>query len=356
MSIDMTDMLLTRLEQQQTTTDITPDDYWDNAGVSNVRSSSDSDPTKYYDPREAFKEGGDKRAVATLLPERGPRGVIVPRATRGGRSSGYDPYKPTIVNIDPDIKGQCSVVDLSKLNNDMIAEAYNSTLDIANPKLAAAMTFRKLAIGTEPVGMPAYEQQEVLEPLSPVPGAYVASHARINKTLKKNVQVAPQVKQVRPIQSLNEKASMFTHPASTQLPVKVASTHVAPTFQQDSQEPSRASLFDKHNRQQDHKVPSDGYSIVPPAEQVVYEVDGFGHLTAPYHKVIREGINLVLVYDNRYTGGQKFFPEPNDNKTLIVDVKSHPCVYKVMAPGIQFMLDVYDVCVLFIVEEAVKGE
>src|ERR1700677_1106729 len=59
-----------------------------------VRSSSDADPTKYYDPSEAHREV-DGKAINSLLPSRAKvSGIIIPRSNRFGQTLGSNPHKP----------------------------------------------------------------------------------------------------------------------------------------------------------------------------------------------------------------------------------------------------------------------
>lgn len=361
--IDQADLILQAIEKEQRG-EIVADSFWDQAG-SDVRSSNDAHPDVYTDPSSHSREWNGT-PVASLLPSRGPRGIVIPRATRFGRSRGWDPHKPIMVNIDPDVPGGASVVDMSKLTPEAVDAAVAETSNLPNYKLAASVAFRKLAVGTEPIGMPVADSIQHTAPQQPahplgLAGAYVAP--RMERGVQKNVQV----NNARPAAAFGQ--------------AKLATVNQQPVIQKDGVDPLaekeaealEAKLFEQavlqrrpepvaqpprnlanmFNQAAVNKPPAINNHPAIPSENVTYEVEGFGHLTSPYHRVIRDGIVLVLVYDNNFTAGQKFFPA-NSDKSLIVDVHNHPSVYKVMVPGIKFTLDNYDICVLLIADERDK--
>src|SRR5262245_40742528 len=96
---------------------IQSDPFWD-AGGSSVRCSSDGENSdKYADPHQHVMEHSG-RSIASLMPSgpRGLRAVVIPRSNHLGESTGFNAHTPRVVNIDPDIKGQSCVVDLSRIN------------------------------------------------------------------------------------------------------------------------------------------------------------------------------------------------------------------------------------------------
>lgn len=401
----MTNSIVTEINHDQILDELEglqKDAFWDGSGTSDVRSSSDHNPGLYYDPASAYKEK-DNRSVASLLPSRGPRGVIIPRASRFGRSLGWNPEQPVIVNIDPNIEGGSSVVDLSKLTKDQVNQAVIETAHITNPRLAAAVAFRKLAVSTTPVGMPGIENRPEVDYGHPAAmgGAYVAPKASLGggqvpqvtrATPVNSIQPRPVVqpselyqKGLQPVQtpSIDEEEALrmenqllaqeAAHRVGTSEIVNRQVNNSARQFKEGQgnytnqsialgqfEGASRAALFEK--KAYAEKAVSNG-SFSPhkntPNEEVTFEVDGFGHLTTAYHAVVRDNISLVLVYDKDFKGGSKFFPQASDTKKLIVDVRSHSKVYQVMSPGIHFNLDYQgqhlEICVLLIVDEADKN-
>jgi hypothetical protein len=88
-----------------------------------------------------------------------------------------------------------------------------------------------------------------------------------------------------------------------------------------------------------------------PTEWVTFEIEGFGEHRAPYHRVIRSGSNLVLVYDTNCDGTQRFFPRTTD-KPLGIHVAGEPVAYFAHTTGIEFSDDGVDYCVLLVEHEA----
>lgn len=165
-----------------------PDQFWDGKMGGGVRASSTGQAaSQYQDPSTAYFEGNGGRSIAQCLPTgAGARGVIVPRATWWGGSRGFDPHKPRLMNVDPDIKGQSSVVDYSKLDKEIVAAAYQAAWEqvgeYGDPRLIAAQAYRNLAVSTEPVGMSGSQMRSLPDPNQgqpPIPGmdVYVAPKA-----------------------------------------------------------------------------------------------------------------------------------------------------------------------------------
>lgn len=351
------DQILNDIEEVQrgsSDDEIKLDKYWDQSGAGAVRTSSDQDPTKYYDSSQAYRES-DGRSLASLLPSGRdlPRGTVIPRARRFGGSMGWNPHKPQIVNIDPDIPGQASVVDLSQITPELVEAAMQKTAHITDPRLAAASVFRKLACGTEPINQPRVKPEEDDRAHHGVlAGAYV-----VPKSTRGGAQIQPK-QSIKPSERFAQRQPVSLVQGN---PPRIEKTGNAPLteaeatqienqmIQQMKSEPKLASKFDQSKQ----KTANKSQVASEPAELVTYEVDGFGHITYPYHKAIREDFCLVLAYDTSFSG-HKFFLEPNDKKPLIVDVHSHAQVYKVLSTGIHFTLDDYEICVLLIVDEAEK--
>jgi hypothetical protein len=165
---------------------ISADPFWDGQTGGNVRCSMDgAAASQYQDPSTQFFEGNGGRSIASLLPgsSRGLRGVVIPRATTFGGSRGFDPHKPRLMNIDPDIKGQSCVVDLSKITKESMEEAFieaaQNPVAASDIRLLAAQTFHNLAVGYEPVGMGPSRGPRLVERRSPLGdfGAYVVPSA-----------------------------------------------------------------------------------------------------------------------------------------------------------------------------------
>jgi hypothetical protein len=370
--IDQADYILQQIEQQQSATlaEIKYDPYWDGKKSTAVRCSTDGDPTKYYDPSTQYFERNGGRSLGSLLGD-GPVGVVIPRSTRFGISKGWNPHKPCLVNIDPEISGQSSVVDLSKLTKEMVNTAIAETEHIPDPSLAASLAFRKLAIATDPIklNVPVVGRTDNTQPQAqtrlPPPGfagCYVVPKATRGggqepmpaKLVNKPNLAVPVIEK----QGTDPLTPEEAYQIENQMLAEVYARQTPVAAKQPVKSPSE--LFHKKSGQMVNSKPGKNPQIQvnadvsAPTELVTYEVEGFGQLTTSYHKVVREDICLVLCYDKNFTTGQKFFPQPNKDKTLVVDVTSHPTVYKVISSGIHFSLDNLEICVLLIIEEASK--
>ena len=91
--------------------------------------------------------------------------------------------------------------------------------------------------------------------------------------------------------------------------------------------------------------------ISAPTRWVTFEIEGFGEHRAPYHRVIRNESTLVLVYDTRCAGAQRFFPRTTD-KPLGIYVDGESLAYYAHTTGIEFSDGNIDYCVLLIEREA----
>ncbi len=70
-----------------------------------------------------------------------------------------------------------------------------------------------------------------------------------------------------------------------------------------------------------------------------------------YHEVIKNDCVLVLVYNNNFKGGGKFFP-PVTDKLMAVKVEGHDNVYFVNSYGTRFQHGGCEYCLLVIDQDA----
>ena len=90
---------------------------------------------------------------------------------------------------------------------------------------------------------------------------------------------------------------------------------------------------------------------VIPSVWVTFEIEGFGEHRAPYHDVIRNGNNLVLVYDKTVPGGQRFFPRANEHP-IGLNIDGSDKALMVFTTGIEFEDRGREYCVLLVEQEA----
>ena len=95
----------------------------------------------------------------------------------------------------------------------------------------------------------------------------------------------------------------------------------------------------------------DKMQATAPTQWVTFEIEGFGEHRAPYHRVIRSNNSLVLVYDTKCDGAQRFFPRTTD-QPLGIHIAGESTAYYAHTTGIEFHDAGIDYCVLLIEREA----
>ncbi len=345
---------------------ISRDDFWDGKRGGGVRCSSEGDAaTQYHDPTTQTMEGSYGRSVASLLPTgaRGLRGVIVPRSTPGGGSLGFDPHRPTLINIDPDIKGQSCVVDLSKLTRESMQAAYKEALD--NPLvnndlgLAASYAFSKVAVGNEPVGMgqsPGPVFQDRAAPFGGI-GTYVVPKASLGggqitdnqgfQPLDGRNMPNPMSPSVAPRKKLMPNKETFKSVEPELLPLDEAPAVMkSSSFQDQTPAPIKA---DKRVRPVVSVQPTK--LSARPSTKVTFETEGWGTFEAVYHGIIKNGTLLVLVYETDFKEGLKYFP-PSCDKLIAARIEGTNRIYYVHSTGSRFEHAGHEYCLLIIDSES----
>jgi hypothetical protein len=431
-----------------------PDAFWDTKSGGGVRCSSEgSEGNRYHDPGSAYSEITG-RSVASLLPGGpGVRGVIVPRATWWGGSRGFDPHQPRLMNIDPDIKGQASVVDLSQFSKEAVAAAYELAWqqvgDYGDPRLVASQAYRNLAIDTEPVGMGPDSRRSPVEarqaplmgldtyvvpkaapgggqmPLQPIqplammpeevpvspsvatgapskpkadPGSVLAynkpedtskmTKAQYRQAAKESsaalmaklgvqrdpraaeedeqqivvLDTPPVPRQPRPQpQPRTEQNPVFQEQAAPRAQLVGVPAPQAPQTQQYSppggfrdQTPVQAQPQFLPGMLQGQPVaqPTSIQQGQPPTTEVLFEIEGWGQIPLAYHKVIRNGLLLVLGWDKRWPTGKSF--PPASDKVMAAHVKGTNKVFFVHSTNSTFEDGNIEYCILLIAKEAVQ--
>jgi hypothetical protein len=438
-----------------------PDPFWDGKSGGGIRCSSDGQAGNYY--HDASAVGGFEahalsgRSMASLLPGLGYglRGVVVPRATWWGGSRGFDPHKPRLMNIDPDIDGQASVVDVSQFSKEVVAQAYELAWqqvgEYGDPRLVAAQAYRNMAVGTEPVGMKAQGNNGYDERLAPLGGldTYVVpkaapgggqimpmrpirqngmsddvpvspsvapgpppkpdmdpdsvlafnrpddpnkmtkaqyrqaaressqalmdklgvQRARGNWTEEEQQQVVvlreqvdnrrgqmPQTRMEEPVfQDQQQPRQTQEALQTTQLPPKqligAPRPNLAPPVASgfNDQTPFPVRPFPQPFQQHNQSLPAIPDQAGPPTTEVIFEIEGWGQIPLAYHKVIRNGMLLVLGWDKRWTTGKSF--PPAAEKVMAAHVRGTDKVFYVHSTGSTFEDSNMEYCILLIAKE-----
>lgn len=278
---------------------------------------STPDPTAYHDPSSQQLEIAGGGTIASKLPPRmGLRGTIIPRATPMGGSRGCNPHKPGVVQIDPRPNMPAIKLDIGALDEAIIEDAFTKAGG-DDMRQIAFNTFRQLA--------------------KRVP---IAHSTR-----------AAQVGQRDPVQNA---AIVPSAPTGLEAPARPASFGSTPV---ESSRPASVIPPSVRLASATMQPQVNNNAVQPPTVKVTFEVAGFGTFETAYHRVVRgdDDISLVLVYDNRFQGGLKYFPQPSDSP-MFVDVHDLPCVFQVRSAGLRFVVDNLEMCVLLIEQVAEKEE
>lgn len=243
------------------------------------------------------------------------------RGTPGTTVGRMHTRPPTILNI-VNSEGVGFPMDLSQVTQDKMAEAAVPQTAYANSTDAAVATYHRLASGqSRPASTsrnPAYTGSVVAQLAQPAaPGL---------STRRRAIQVG----QPEPA------------PVSAPEPQRGPA---APGYVEQGVRQTRPNLM---------APPQMLDRVDPPAQQVTYEVPGYGPLDNFYHQVIRTGDHLVLVYDKRYVG-QRGFPRHSDSQ-LGMRVHGTDNLFVVQTTGIEFELDSKSLCLLSIVSEGSYNE
>lgn len=315
------------------------------------------DPSAYHDPSSLRLASQAGRSVADMLPSRnGLRGTVLPRSTAFGGSRARKAHTVGMVQIDPHVPGEDPIkIDISELDEEVVEQAFNSVdgEDISN---IAYNTFRVLA-GKEPMTeFP--DDQKMENPIMPerqMPNAYTVPRTASGRKVAAEKAAASRpasfsggpsvpLAQGHRLEQLQESdINMLNEVATVDRPSKVIS--VTPL----SERLSGAAT-----------VPSDRSNqntVQPPSHRVTFEIAGFGTFETSYHRVVQgeDGISLVLVYDTRFHGGLKYFPQVSENE-LFVDVHELPYIFKVRSAGLKYRVDDLEHCVLLVEKSAPKED
>jgi hypothetical protein len=385
---------------------LSADPYWDGTSGGGLRCSSvGEDAARYHDPSLAYMEKNG-RSLASMMPAgHGVRGVIIPRASvgRSGGSRGFDPHKPRLVNIDPDIKGQSSVIDIAKLGQDVVEEAYRRAAEIPgmadDPRLLASQAFRFLAVSTDPVGMgPASRPGRELRQ-APLPGAYVVpasgpngrqlleqQEAQMQEEVLSSPSVSPTVQpvsqfravrvpqqmveayqvgqQLQPVTPMQPVMAAPMPQTAKAVPMDTTKQRVAATRLQAAPSPTGslmqrvASAPSRQTLPVPNQLVGGQMQVGPPRKKIFFECRGWGQMPFVYHDIVKQDNLLVLVYDNRYTEGSKLYPPAKtptetdpDAGILAAQLDGDNTIYTVHSTGTKFTHANYEYYILVVAEE-----
>lgn len=321
----------------------------------------------YKDPRdERLSNGASIINIAGAGPK-GTRGVLIPHATTGGVPTGIDPNRlgDIQVNIDPQLPGQSTTLKLADLSDELMLESLRQATELvpdastrARNSRRAATAFRiaqqAVADGTAPKG-------QDLSPRAPLR----SNRSRVVRTTAPTAPAAPRGAAAAAPSSPVLQQSAATSFGPPPLPAKRKTGGFLSQFNKAA---TAAPLMDAPGEGVDdspelfsspvvRQRPQPAVPAIPqPAIQALFELPGFGQLPAMFHDITldQETGQMTLVYDTRYTQGNKWFPpKPEEGQELArfaMQIVGRPEVYLVVHSGVQYAYQGTEFCTLQILE------
>jgi hypothetical protein len=307
------------------------------------------DPTKYHDAREVRLEGANEAPVGAKMPPNSKftlPGVIIPHAKRGGGSMGWNSEAPMKVFIDPEQTGGRIQVDIGDLRRN--SEAFSQlSKDVQNEDdiVEIFARYSNLHVETKQRERPMAEpvMAEVREAPLQMRGSYVAPKATSGggqvkpASFGKKAQfpeVQPAPRQALPEMAMNSARSLHEELAG-------------PTI-------SLGSTTSRTMKKVTFELPMIGQ-----------QNSSLGQFPCFYHDVIREDVNLVLVYDHSHPSQMVWFPpaleDPNTGEPLGIAVLVHgsmgeaDVLYRAFPTGVRFKYRNEEFCLLTVDKEKQMG-
>lgn len=347
------------------------------------------DPKKYHDISTIQLESIGGPMIGRMPGNHGYsglRGVIIPRAVRGGwKSSGFDHFATQKVFIDPQLTNKQFVVDMAKVQQDpgrmlaAITKSYQAGFE--DPADAAVAAWAEFA---EPIG----DQPHPDELTVSQPQEESVSNQRLPPLGAPGVYVVPKASreggQIRPASFGKQAAHAPSHvPAHVPAHVPVSAQEQPKVMLHDG---SQAEVRQSHPAKPEPVVralqsmrslrselsgerPVGGYGATP--RKVIFELpipgqpnSSMGQFTGFYHDVVKHEGLLILVYDHAQPSQVVWFPpvlehpethDPIAVALMVSGTETEPeTLYLAYPTGIRFPFGSYELCVLTIEQEKPK--
>ena len=271
-------------------------------------------------------------------------GTTIPTSTTGGKSRGFDPHKPGMVIVDPDMEGGDLEVDFSKLSEVKDLDNIIKRTAGDNPDGNAAFeAFSEIAVKVAA----AEDQTSPSAPLPPVSKKEPSGMNKPKLRMPKPTEPVDEVPVAAPSSAPLEK--MLAQQASllSQLTSQVADLQPSEEAVEEAVEESEEDTGEE--------VPSNSLEMdflgVPiplkPQKEIYFEMPQAGTMGARYHAVIEGGNCIALVYDTRYEDGYQWIPPALGDTKIKMTVSRDDKTYVCSSLGIHFHIGVLDVVVLF---------
>lgn len=275
-------------------------------------------------------------------------GTTIPRATQDGGSRGFDPHKPGLVIVDPDMEDGNLEVDFSKFSEvEGLNNKIQSTVGASPDGEGAFQAFSDIASELA-------EGKKKTSP-SPTPPVLKKESSGMNKpTLKKPVPTPVPPVENTPAHDLNqaafqnhldEQAALIRQLTSElvelrKVEVVEEAVEEVPAPQEEEEPEVEFGV--------DVGMPFLGISDpLKPQKEIYFEMPQAGTMGARYHEVLEGSNCIALVYDTRYEDGYQWIPPALGDSKIRMTLPRENKTYTCSSVGIHFHVGVLDIVVLF---------
>jgi len=347
--------------------DLNKNAFWDGASVA---SDEKLDANDYKDASEAVMPLSG-RSVASLLPSiPGVHGTVIKSAGEHGAPVGYDPNAVAQkIHVDPDIPGESFIYNPAKIGKEALVAAINAdktdTTSIEARRFKAANVLKQFAISEEPDSVQYINKEDSASSrVAPVdlPGTYVVPESTDGGRQLSTQNADKNVVFGRKPAPLNEAQPQTQDPV-----IQPREVHAASFVPEAPQPPGLKTIPDSLFRSSTSptSVMAQNGNFAPmvprqpqaPEIKVAFEVKGTPFKTeAYYHAVVRNGSNLILIFDNEAVGYPKMFPQATTEE-IAVFIEGNSSIYITKVhrnenlEECRFEYDGNEFCILSIVDE-----
>lgn len=296
--------------------------------------------SEYHSP-DAVRLGlpSDSRQLSTVVGSRnGIRGVIIPRATRGGASRGFDHNTPARVNIVDIVAKRQVAVDLDAVTSSQFNGLVSPDIS-SDPQAVAAIAFRRLA----------RQQGHEVVPLGDSEGVPRGEPRPAPRGANGQYTVPPSTNTGRQLSMHNPSArprTPFGRPQPVAVPQE-AFTATPPSAGEDAPALPVVRPVGRPPASFGSRRPggtADQTLDRTPRVEVRFEHPSYEMTWRYHHAVVSDdGAVLALVFDRRCQTANRFEPKPPEGKRpedepICVQIVGQPVVYKVCVTGTRYTI------------------
>jgi hypothetical protein len=271
-------------------------------------------------------------------------GTTIPRATKDGGSMGFDPNKPGVVIVDPDMEDGNLEVDFSKLAG---VEGYSSKMQqAAGASSSGEAAFTAISAMAKELEA---TKEEVPSPTPPSPSKESSDMNKPKLRVPKSAQAAPatEVAPSAPSTEASQLSEMLVEQgqvlSSLMTQVEALQTPVQDTTSSEQAEEETEALETEILGM--HFLGMD--APIKPQKEIYFEMPQAGTMGARYHDVVEGSNCIALVYDTRYEDGYQWIPPALGDTKIHMTLPRENKTYVCSSLGVHFHIGVLDVVVLF---------